>query len=149
MFCLAIGITSCLDDANAKATCTYAVVTDSITYDDTLDATYDSIIQVSLKSLGVSYYTFQESAEVDQSMPAYAIAQCNTQASEKFETSLKKAVTLETVQNEMYKSNSDLFTSLGITHATAIGLHPFTIHLSIWNYTNNSLIQSGDIHVTQ
>ena len=39
MFCLAIGITSCLDDANAKATCTYAVVTDSITYDDTLDAT--------------------------------------------------------------------------------------------------------------
>ena len=149
MLCLMAGITSCLDDSNAEATCTYAVVSDSIVYTDTLDAVYDSLIHASLTTLEHANYTFQKSAEVDQSMTAYAVAKCDELAGTEFAANLAKAVTLSAIQNEMYKANSDFFTAKGITNAAGIGLHPFTVHLTLWNYSNQTAIGIGHINVSE
>lgn len=149
MLCLMAGITSCLDDSNAEATCTYAVVSDSIVYTDTLDAVYDSLIHVSLTTLEYANYTFQKSAEVDQSITAYAVAKCDELAGTEFAANLSKTVTLSAIQNEMYKANSDFFTAKGITNAAGIGLHPFTVYLTLWNYSNQVAIGIGHINVSE
>ena len=148
MLCLATCIVSCMKDAEAKATCTYAVLTDSIVYSDSLDAQYDSLIRVSLKTLGHSNYTFTESAEVDESSPAYAVAVCNDLAADQFTQNLKKEATLSAVQNEMFKANSDYFTAKGIPNAAAIGLHPFVAYLALWNSTNAVRMGYGEFHVS-
>lgn len=146
---LGTSMISCLDDTKTKATCTYYVVADSITYSDTLDIQYDSLIHVGLTALGHEYYTFTKSAEVDQSLTSYAVSECDRQAVEVFTTNLKKSVTLSELQNEMYKANSDRFTAQGITNAAGIGLSPLTLHLSLWNSSNSVQLGGGDIDITQ
>ena len=145
--CLTTGITSCMGDSNAEATCTYIVWADSTIYSDTLNAEYDSIVQVSLKTLGHAYYSFTESAKVDQSLTAYAIAKCDEQATAQFKANLAKNVTLSDIKNELYKANSDFFAEKGITHASEIPLSPFTLYLSLQNFANGLYIEKGTIVV--
>lgn len=145
---ISIGFTSCLDDAKTKASCTYYVVADSIVYSDSLDAQYDSLIRVSLLSLGHSFYTFTKEAEVEQSMTSYAVAECDNQAIKQFDTNIKKTVTLSDIQNEMYKAKSDYFNAHGIPNASAIALSPFTVYLSLWNYSYNVQLGWNTIDVS-
>ena len=145
LLCLTTGISSCMGDANAEATCTYVVWADSTIYSDTLDVQYDSIVQLSLQTLGHAYYSFSESAKVDQSLTAIAIAKCDEQATARFKANLAKNVTLEDIKKELYKANSDFFAEQGITHASDIPLSPFTLYLSLQNFANGVYIEKGTI----
>lgn len=145
---ISLGFISCLDDAKTKASCTYYVMIDSIAYSDSLDAQYDSLIRTSLTSLGHSFYTFTKSAEVEQSMTSYAVAECDNQAVTQFSTDIKKPVTLSEIQNEMYKAKSDYFNAHGIPNAAGIGLSPFTVYLSLWNYSYNVRLGWNTIDVS-
>lgn len=145
--CFTTSMTSCMNDSGAEAKCTYYVVTDSIIYTDSLDAPYDSLIRACLMSLERSNYLFQESAKVDESLQEYAIAKCNEQAIQEFKTDIAQSLTLATVQNEMHKANSDYFTMQGIPNASAINLHPFTVHVSLWNYSFTGYLVSDKINV--
>lgn len=129
--CSVFGITSCLDGVGSEATVQYFVNCDSIAYENTNDAEYDSIIKNALQELKFSYYVFSINATSDESVIDYAVNKCNVSANETFKANVKKGITLAEIENQLYKSNSNYFVSKGINSAPAIGLSPMKIYLSL------------------
>lgn len=145
ILCLSTCLTACMDETKAKADCTYYVIADSITYSDTLDLQYDTLVNKSLASLKRSYYTFTESASITGGLQFYAITKCDELAVQQFKEDIARQLKIADVQNEMYKANSIVFASQGITNAAEIPLHSFTLHLSLWNYTYKTKLATGDL----
>lgn len=144
---VAISTASCSQDAHSKATCVYYVTADTIIHTVDDEAQYDTLLMHSLASLNIAFYSFTESAEADNGWTIYAIDNCDTKATETFQTALSKTYTLSTIEEELYNQNKDHFTSLGITKAQDIDLHPFTVSMTLWNYTYETILKSEELEI--
>ena len=54
---------------------------------------------------------------------------------------------LSLVKQELYAANLQLFDSLGISNPDSIDLDPFTVHISLWNYTYKGQMFNSKIEV--
>lgn len=127
-----MGLTSCLDSDGAEATVQYYVNCDSIVYQNPNDAQYDSIIKNALYDLQFCYYNFSESSKSQQSDASYALNECDIKAYESFSSSIKKGLALSDIENQLYKSNSNYFSSKGVNNASEIGLSSLTVYMRLW-----------------
>ena len=143
---IAICISSC-SDSKSEANCTYYVSGDSITHTNSLDVKYDSIIGLYFVASQYVAYTYQESARSNEGMVSYAVEQCDLQAVQTFMAKSPKTLALNTVKNELYSQNQQYFNSNGITVADSIDLHPFTVNVSLWNYTYQGKLLDAKIEV--
>lgn len=142
-------LTSCLGDSNSDATQQYAVLTDSVQYTNPNDTIYDTLVVKALSTLTYSDYTFNKSASVDNSHPAAAVHQCDLLATQEFDKNIKRPLTLSQIQNEIFKSKSDYFTSHGIHSASEIGLSPLIVHQTLWNFSALYKIKSNTFEVIE
>ena len=143
---LATIISSC-SDSKSEATCTYLVAGDSISYTNPIDARYDSIIGLYFVANKYASYTFTESAKTNEGLMSYAIDQCDGMAVTEFQQKSPKTLDLNTVQGALFSANQSYFNNLGITSADDIDLHPFTVYLTLWNYTYNGVLLNSKIEV--
>lgn len=143
---LSIGMFSC-SDAKSEATCTYFVSGDSITYTDTLDMKYDSIIGNYIVASQYAAYTYKESARSNQGQTRYAIEDCNELAAQTFSTKSPTSLDLNLVKEELYNTNLQYFNDLGINNPDNIDLHAFTVYVTLWNYSYNYKLLDAKIEV--
>ena len=142
----AFGITSCSDPKH-EATCTYYVSGDSISYTDTLDVKYDTILGNYLVASQYVAYTYKESARTNQGLMDYAIEECDRLAMQTFISKTPTSLNLSLVKQELYEANLQLFNSQGINNPDSIDLAPFTVHISLWNYTYKGQMLNSKIEV--
>ncbi|MBO4672986.1 MAG: hypothetical protein J5616_01365 [Bacteroidaceae bacterium] len=142
-----IAIISSCSDAKSEANCTYFVAGDSITYTDSLDAQYDSIIGLYFVASKYVAYTFTESSKSNEGSVSYAIDQCDGMAVVEFQQKSPKTLSLNTVKNELFAANQTYFANQGITSSDSISLHPFTVYLTLWNLTYNGVLLNSQIEV--
>ena len=142
----AFGISAC-SDTKHEATCTYYVSGDSISYTDTLDVKYDTILGNYLVASQYVAYTYKESAKTNQGLMKYAIEECDRLALQTFLSKSPTSLSLSLVKQELYAANLRLFDSLGISNPDSIDLDPFTVHISLWNYTYKGQMFNSKIEV--
>ncbi len=144
---LIAAFTSCSKDPHADASCTYYVQTDSITFTTEDEAQHDSILKVYATEKGISSYVFKENASTDKSLISLAIEMCDQKALSTFQAKVPSALDLATVKTELYNSHTDHFTQEGILSVDDLQLQPFTIHITLLNYTYGVPLKNVDIYV--
>ena len=147
MFISIILIASCSSKTDSKATCTYYVATDSIVYADSINqANYDSLVKAAIVSLKLTSYSFTEEGTSDNGVTSYAVETCDEKA---FNTFQKNAVapSLNAIRNELFNKNSQYFADKNITSADDIDLQPFSIYLTLWNFTYQYTFHSVKLDV--
>lgn len=139
-------VASC-SKTDSKATCTYYVATDSIVYADSINqANYDSLVKAAIVSLKLTSYSFTEEGTSDNGVTSYAVETCDEKA---FNTFQKNAVSpsLNAIRNELFNKNSQYFADKNITSADDIDLQPFSIYLTLWNFTYQYTFHSVKLDV--
>jgi hypothetical protein len=147
LFISIILIASCSSKTDSKATCTYYVATDSIVYADSIDqADYDSLVKAAIVSLKLTSYSFTEEGASENGLTSYAIETCDAKA---FSTFQKNAIapTLSAIRNELFSKNSQYFADKNITSAEDITLKPFSVYLTLWNFTYQYTFHSVKLDV--
>ena len=135
-------------DSDSNATCTYYVGTDSIVYADSLEkVTYDSLVMSEIVSLKLTSYSFTEKGVAENGITSFAVQACDINALNTFQKKYVTVPSLDEVCNNLFSKNSQFFAEKGITSADAIDLHPFSVYLSLWNFTYNYNMQSTKIDI--
>ncbi|MBR0047154.1 MAG: hypothetical protein IJP75_09820 [Bacteroidaceae bacterium] len=142
---LVAAFSSCSKDPHAEATCTYYVETDSIKFTEEDEAQYDSILTLYVAENGISSYVFKENASTDKNLLALAIDMCDQKALNTFQTKVPVSLDLATVKTELYNSHTDFFTQKGIQSVDEVQLHPFTVYVTLLNYTYGVPLKSVQI----
>ncbi len=146
--CLCLGWASCSKDAEGKATCTYYVGTESIDYNDVQNQIdYDSVIKVTIVSLKLSSYSFTEEGVSNNGLASYAIDICDQKAINTFSQTYTTNPTLDAFRNELFNKNSKFFSEKSISTAEDIDLKPFSINLTLMNYSQQYTLYSIKIDI--
>ncbi len=140
-------VTAC-NDSDGKATCTYYVGTDSIVYTDSLDrVAYDSLVISSIVSLNLTSYSFTKDGTSENGITSFAQQACDIKALDTFQKKYTSIPTLDDIRNELFSKNSQFFNEKNITSADDIDLRPFSVYLTLWNFTYDYSMQSIKIDI--
>ena len=108
---------------------------------------YDTILGNYLVASQYVAYTYKESARTNQGLMDYAIEECDRLAMQTFISKTPTSLNLSLVKQELYEANLQLFNSQGINNPDSIDLAPFTVHISLWNYTYKGQMLNSKIEV--
>ena len=130
LLCFCWAFTSCLDsdDPKSEATLSYAATCSGITYTDSTDLAYESLIVKALEEEGIvgAKSQFEETASVNYNSMNAVYTLCNQQAAKTYQSKLE-AVTLSQIQDRI---------------GTEPSLHEMTVHLALYNSVTLPPIES-------
>lgn len=132
---LIFALCACTEDPGAEATMAYYISCDSITYKDSLNMPYDSLVQEALgfkglRKTGVECY-FTESASVSQSSVLMAQSACNQQAMVHWKEKMAD-ITTSQLADLIYKNHSSMLNAQGITCGDSMKLNQMTLHCTLF-----------------
>lgn len=125
LFCCILA--SCLKGQKSTYSNDYFAVVDSIIYTDSIDSlTYDSLLRISLKELGVTNTIIHEEAEVEDNSMQVARNLCNIQAVNEFNNRCTNLY-LTDIKKKLYEHDKEL-----APDPSQIVIGNFSIHMTLY-----------------